>query len=1074
MEPLLEKILSKENIYNAIYALESFVFERNLLNADDIKVYKQLEDKFNTKYINSIINKCRRKMMGMYEGNKLFEISVRYKLKSFEHGRFTFRPIHTACLIDQICMVAMLLPLMFDDAAERKPSELSKLIPHNFYGNIPSLDPEYIFVKWQLKYKEYSDAVLNHCKEYKENGKYKYEVCLDLKDFFPSINPVFICNYVFNKLRLVYANSESALKQTLVKLLYFYIDRNSINEWADAYYKDELHYKGLPSHFMVRGIAQGLPQSYYFGNIFMITAADIIAQHFPGDAYYYVDDSVIFTNNVEFQDFQRQIESLNMDLLEAQQNESKDTSNIVPYLLQEDFAFQESINYCVRCHTEDKSYYSCIDNAFDGAELSLINRQISKIATLSNNMSELDDSISLKKISSIIEVIENEIKKSKFPNDISNNRARLKMLKRNKRYFLFRQKQMQLQQDGDVSKEYLQKYYDTFMILTRKKDFQKLSDTFDEEIFQTESRMLINLLGEREADNLYKAIVSFEKKFTDKKNFECLYYKEDLKGARSFRDNRKIRYATLSQMFRSRFCLVAQSKHTIKQKEAELFLKNYDNELKKFSGDYTRLIKNTNEYNRCVLNALFSSVYGIEVNDNHRFVKLNNRRLNYTEFRTIAYLRNTHFTFNAFNDFRKKLLEPEETIYGQMPVDMALMDVLHPFIMNVKTPELIDNLILTHRLVNGLWKNGSKFLNSYTLHNEEHAIALIMQSLHIINVIDHLDIKRNDYYILFLACYLHDISMVVHPDLESLVTDKGGGTEIATAIRENIMECIKDGTIDGFSQFFIDVFRYVDSYFEEKMRRFHPEKSAEFIRSHATTFLKYIAPSILNIVAEVSESHGYDAIDVYGRKSKAKSELFSLKYMMILLRLSDLMDMSSERVNYFRLKENLNSMSSVSQFHWISHLITERADISADYEYDETKSLLCEPISENIHVRIYLNVAYRATLIRKDGCSGCLASPITSWQDEEETDRQYIQISLTKYEEGETCKNECPIICSWMMCKNNYLIKELQALQAYLKALNSRLFNTILDIQLIFSDKYPLDKEMFDIVNQYLKKYYGV
>ena len=34
-------------------------------------------------------------------------------------------------------------------------------------------------------------------------------------------------------------------------------------------------------------------------------------------------------------------------------------------------------------------------------------------------------------------------------------------------------------------------------------------------------------------------------------------------------------------------------------------------------------------------------------------------------------------------------------------------------------------MIQIHRFTNEIWKNGSKFLYFYTLHNEEHAIALI-------------------------------------------------------------------------------------------------------------------------------------------------------------------------------------------------------------------------------------------------------------------------------------------------------------------------------------------------------------
>lgn len=48
----------------------------------------------------------------------------------------------------------------------------------------------------------------------------------------------------------------------------------------------------------VRGIPQGLPQSYFLGNIYMLIIYEILKKDFPGVAYFYVDDSVIFTNEI--------------------------------------------------------------------------------------------------------------------------------------------------------------------------------------------------------------------------------------------------------------------------------------------------------------------------------------------------------------------------------------------------------------------------------------------------------------------------------------------------------------------------------------------------------------------------------------------------------------------------------------------------------------------------------------------------------------------------------------------------------------------------------------------------------
>ena len=57
----------------------------------------------------------------------------------------------------------------------------------------------------------------------------------------------------------------------------------------------------------VRGIPQGLPQSYFLGNIYMISIAEIFRKKFTGVSYFYVDDSVIFTNDVREDNFKEQL-----------------------------------------------------------------------------------------------------------------------------------------------------------------------------------------------------------------------------------------------------------------------------------------------------------------------------------------------------------------------------------------------------------------------------------------------------------------------------------------------------------------------------------------------------------------------------------------------------------------------------------------------------------------------------------------------------------------------------------------------------------------------------------------------
>ena len=147
----------------------------------------------------------------------------------------------------------------------------------------------------------------------------------------------------------------------------------------------------------------------------------------------------------------------------------------------------------------------------------------------------------------------------------------------------------------------------------------------------------------------------------------------------------------------------------------------------------------SDEFVRKVYNAFFSTLYCIDIADRHNFSKNNNRCLNYVELRIIAYLRNRFFTKKDFDRYVYDVIQESNTM-ERMKIDMALMEVLHVLIATVKNPLFVDNIILTHRLVSGLWKNGSKFLNAYTLHNEDHAITLIHQCVRLLKVIDYIGI----------------------------------------------------------------------------------------------------------------------------------------------------------------------------------------------------------------------------------------------------------------------------------------------------------------------------------------------
>ena len=433
---LFDKILDGRNIFNSIFCMESYVFDKGLLDTsepvylhnegelediiagNDLELYYALADKHNVELISKVIACCQRKLKWVLANKEnLFDATVYFKIKNYDADakRLNFRPMHTSRLTDLICMVSIMNCLMFDDdleKGERKLSDLSKLLPHNFYGNIPSTDVQYLFHKWQTKYKEYTEEVIEHCRTYQQNHNYLTEVSLDIKNFFPSISPKILYDYIISKLSKTYEDDKETLRTAVAKLLYFNISKGNIEPWKEYYYLEGTDLSGT-NLFMNCGIPQGLPQSYFFGNLCMIEVKRLLMQDktFKGDAYFYVDDSVIYIQaKLDDKKFKEKISNLNESLKEWCENTEKKDSTISDYIDEDYLAFQKKLNYKIKFHENGKSVFTHIDDA-DNQYGPILNvtRETYMNSNLTYNLDEIDDHVSLKKLISLDKVISREI-----------------------------------------------------------------------------------------------------------------------------------------------------------------------------------------------------------------------------------------------------------------------------------------------------------------------------------------------------------------------------------------------------------------------------------------------------------------------------------------------------------------------------------------------------------------------------------------------------------------------------------------------------------------------------------------
>ena len=507
---LREQILSEENIYKAIFAMESYISERDLLSPEDLDTFLRLRDKYDFNgIVSDTIKKCKKTLTQLLDDeNELLEVNVFFKIKKLSSEGNTvveYRPLHTASLVNQICMASMLMPLMFDDSnGKRNLSELSRMLPHNFYGNIPSCNIGSIFMNWTEKYRQYSQIVTTRCREYSKTREYDKEISFDLKDFFPSINPLKILNFIWNAVSSKYKDDtdKKYLKTIISKLLYFKIPEENLREWKDVYYKEQHNnVKSVNGFYPVRGIAQGLPQSYFFGNLCMIEVADCMShidKLMDSDSYFYVDDSVVFAKNINSDLFGELIQRLNNSVTEAKKDWEE-----YPVIGQDLLSQAMDINYNIQFHPNGKSTICDINDSFKGMDgLFLVQRPVSMGGWIKGNIDEVDDNVALKKLTALQDVVNLEINKLRSKRtklgDNSYGEERLKWLRRYKRYFLFRQRKLQILLNGKYDKELKAKFYETFKIddvtsqdKTSKELIDALFEVFEEEIFKSEFELIL-------------------------------------------------------------------------------------------------------------------------------------------------------------------------------------------------------------------------------------------------------------------------------------------------------------------------------------------------------------------------------------------------------------------------------------------------------------------------------------------------------------------------------------------------------------------------------------------------------
>ena len=1124
-------LLSDQNIYHAIYSLRSYIFDFDLLEEDDKKMYYRLQDKFDEVYIKETITNVRGRITDLLEKDDCFiKSKVYFRPKKLDDDKVVYRPLHTTDIISQIAIVAMLHLLVYEIADENKKlylSNVSRLLPGNFYGNRVSLDPEVLFKPWKQQYQAYTQNANEALKKYNSSLEYKYEVSLDLENFFPSINPMLIYQLIVERLPVnIKDEDKELLKRILVKLLFCQLETKLSDKLKNDYYKVKEKEPCIFEENFVRGIPQGLPQSYFFGNICMIPIAGIFQKKFRGISYFYVDDSVIFTNDVDEDKFGDQLKSINTEIRKL---ESKLVKKENEYLQPRVAAAMEAAGlYGIRVHelkekgAVSKSSFTRLDQ-LDQSEIYLkcISREASQAGNEMYRMySDEEDVIFERKMEVIsnqiqlkLEELNKKLEESKIKlealqvsstEDQSNDSAKdcskqiqnlSKFRERWIRYFRFfeyRKQRLYLRQvDGNKkeNKEVLR----NIIFEADKKDTviekrEAFMESYNENIWDAAVSMYRELADEKERKKLGNYIKDLNNLCFDEENQESSFlfkvYDELIKNKEDQNECKRLAMESKDPYKTLKFCASWKLK-TLSHKHYKV-ARQWVDQMQEgdwkseiltmmLSEDMIRMAEivneNTSHFLRMVANAVYSQLFDVEMEDRFVIRKFSRKPLSCGEFRILLFLRNRYFTEEAFLE-QKFLLDD---IRNKADLDYAVMEVVEIFQSFVTDPIYIDKLILTHQYTCEIWKNGSKHLYFYTLHNQEHAIALIRNIVKLIHGIGFFKISSLDFYILFLACYLHDISMVKIPALDAFLIDRKDGDNIAW---EHLSEINQDVTVKGSSEdkdsvedkksgmedisqvkkWMTQSYRKLDAYYEKKIRAKHASDSADEIRTRDD--LDFLDAPLREFVAEVSESHQADERDIYFTKSVAAEKMISLKFDKILLRLADLLDMSNCRISRPILYHNLDQMSEESAFHWISHLLIQGYELETKYHTVEGEAYL---VPKSIIEKLILTVTVDMSQMSKFECEEpCKYMAIENIND----DGFELEI-------GDVCekgKEVCNFLCRWFSTKNNYLMQELFALREYLECVPDNYFGTEVTVHVKIANRTNLEAKQFGILERYLSK----
>jgi len=255
----------------------------------------------------------------------------------------------------------------------------------------------------------------------------------------------------------------------------------------------------------------------------------------------------------------------------------------------------------------------------------------------------------------------------------------------------------------------------------------------------------------------------------------------------------------------------------------------------------------------------------------------------------------------------------------------------------------------------------------YTRHTIQHSDEIVLQLSNLLFKDDSPDkpvvaLSPTETYILIASAYLHDAGMVasdkekatilLSDEWKSWSSGDGSGTKRWNEIQEFRQKPVEKETI-ALHNFTADIqTRFLIAEF---LRRTHHQRSTSVITQHQATLGRFAFddPMMLCTIADVCLAHGLkqyelDDSERFPERRDIRGDKVNVRFMAILLRIGDLLDLSYDRACPLLLNAACplppESLAQWSKYQRITHRMTapDRIEITADCETQEEHRFLLD------------------------------------------------------------------------------------------------------------------------------------